>query len=178
MSDETATTSAPVLSTRGRRALTFGLCTAVVAIAFEVISVATAMPAAARDLDGLDLYAWAFSLFLIGQLFATVAGGRVADRIGPARPMAFGVTLFAVGLVVAATAPTMIQLVLARLLQGFGAGVVGVSMYVIIAQAFDVRRRPAMFSWISSAWVVPSFVGPVVAAWLTHHLSWRAVFWA
>ena len=34
-----------------------------------------------------------------------------------------------------------------------------------------------MFSWISSAWVLPSFVGPTVAAWLTHHLDWRAVFW-
>ena len=161
-----------------RRRLAVGLCVAVVAVAFEAISVATAMPAAARELDGLDLYAWAFSLFLIGQLFATIAAGRLCDRIGPARPMAGGLTIFGVGLVVAATAPTMVQLVAARLLQGLGAGVVGVAMYVVIAQAFDVRRRPAMFSWISSAWVVPSFVGPTVAAWLTHHLDWRAVFWA
>ena len=176
--DRTSVDARTAAASPRRHGLAVGLCLAVSAVAFEAISVATAMPAAARELDGLDLYAWAFSLFLIGQLFATVAGGRVADRIGPARPMAFGVALFAVGLVVAATAPTMIQLVLARLLQGFGAGVVSVSMYVIIAQAFDVRQRPAMFSWISSAWVVPSFVGPVVAAWLTHHLSWRAVFWA
>jgi MFS family permease len=171
-------TSADAAAPPRRRALAVGLCVAVVAVAFEAISVATAMPAAARELDGLDLYAWAFSLFLIGQLFATVAAGRVCDRIGPARPMAGGLAIFGVGLVVAATAPTMVQLVVARLLQGLGAGVVGVAMYVVIAQAFDVRRRPAMFSWISSAWVVPSFVGPAVAAWLTHHLDWRAVFWA
>ena len=72
----------------------------------------------------------------------------------------------------------MVQLVLGRLLQGLGSGVIAVAMYVVIAQAFDARRRPAMFSWISSAWVVPSFVGPAIAAWLTHHLDWRAVFWA
>ena len=78
-----------------------GLGTAVVAVAFETIAVATAMPAAARDFDGLALYAWAFSLFLIGQLFATVAGGRLCDRIGPARPMAGALVLFAVGLLVA-----------------------------------------------------------------------------
>src|SRR4051812_2844294 len=161
-----------------RRSLTIGLCTAVVAVAFEAISVATAMPAAARELDGVDLYAWAFSLFLIGQLFATVAAGRLCDRIGAARPMAGGILVFAVGLVVAATSTTMVQLIAARLLQGLGAGVVGVSMYVVIAQVYDERARPAMFSYISSAWVVPSFVGPAVAAWLTHHLDWRAVFWA
>jgi MFS family permease len=161
-----------------RRALTVGLCTAVVAVAFEAISVATAMPAAARDLDGLDLYAWAFSLFLIGQLFATVTAGRLCDRVGPARPMAGGIVLFGVGLVVAATAPGMVQLITGRLLQGLGAGVVGVAMYVVIARVYDERQRPRMFSYVSSAWVVPSFVGPAVAAWLTHHLSWRAVFWA
>src|SRR3954447_4342877 len=165
-------------SRRPPLALTVGLCTAVVAVAFEAISVATAMPAAARELDGLGLYAWAFSLFLIGQLFATVAAGRLCDRIGPARPMAGGILVFAVGLVVAATSTTMVQLIAARLLQGLGAGVVDVSMYVVIAQVYDERARPAMFSYISSSWVVPSFVGPAVAAWLTHHLDWRAVFWA
>ncbi len=171
------TTTAPALSAGGRRALTIGLCTAVVAIAFEVISVATAMPAAARELDGLDLYAWAFSLFLIGQLFATVAGGRLCDRVGPARPMAGGLLLFAAGLVVAATAPTMVQLVTGRLLQGLGSGLLAISLYVVIAQVFDESQRPTVFSYFSTAWVLPSFVGPSVAAWLTHVLSWRAVFW-
>jgi MFS family permease len=161
-----------------QRALTFGLCMAVVAIAFEAISVATAMPAAARQLNGLDLYAWVFSAFLIGQLVATVAAGRLCDRIGVARPMIGGILLFAVGLTTSATAVTMEQLVAGRFLQGLGSGVVGVAMYVVIAQMYDERRRPTMFSYISSAWVVPSFVGPTVAAWLTHHASWRAVFWA
>ena len=39
-----------------QRALTIGLCATIVAIAFEVISVATAMPVAARALDGLRYY--------------------------------------------------------------------------------------------------------------------------
>jgi MFS family permease len=150
----------------------------VVAVAFETIAVATAMPAAARDLDGLDLYAWAFSLFLIGQLFATVAGGRLCDRIGPARPMAGALVLFAVGLLVAATATSMVQLVLGRLVQGLASGVVGVAMYVVIAHVYHERQRPRMMSYVSSAWVLPSLVGPGVAAWLTEHLDWRAVFWA
>ncbi len=177
MGTSEAVRSGAAVSARGRRALTVGLCTAVTAIAFEVISVATAMPAAARELDGLDLYAWAFSLFLIGQLFATVAAGRLCDRIGPARPMAGGLALFAAGLVVAATSPTMVQLIGGRLLQGLGAGTISISLYVVIAQVFDESQRPTVFSFFSTAWVLPSFVGPAVAAWLTHHLGWRAVFW-
>ena len=172
----------PIVSTSvapvSRRALTVGLCTAVVAIAFESIAVATSLPAAARDLDGLGLYAWAFSMFQIGMLFATVAGGRLADRVGPARPMIGGMVVFSVGLVVAATAPTMVQLVAGRLIQGLGSGTLGVATTVCIAQIFEPRERPRMFSYISTAWVLPAFVGPPVSAWLTRQLGWPYVFWA
>src|SRR4051794_34443918 len=167
------------VSARRRRALTVvALCMTVTAIAFESISVATAMPAAARALHGLHLYAWAFSLFLIGQLFATVAGGRLCDRLGPARPMAGGLAMFTVGLVVAATAQSMPQLIVGRLLQGLGAGTIGISLYVVIALAFEPVQRPTVFSFFSTAWVLPSFVGPAIAAWLTGRLGWQAVFWA
>ena len=86
-------TSAPAVS---RRSLTVGMCTAVVAIAFEAIAVATALPTAARELHGLPLYAWAFSILQVGMLLATVATGRLADRIGPAQPMIGGLVLFVV----------------------------------------------------------------------------------
>ncbi|MGI8458019.1 MAG: MFS transporter [Propionibacteriaceae bacterium] len=170
--------SATARTPQANRGLTIGLCTAVVAIAFESISIATAMPAAATELDGLGLYAWAFSLFMIGQLFATVAAGRLADRIGPAKPMALGLVVFSIGLVVAGTAHSMAQLIGGRLLQGLGSGLLAIATYVVIAQVFSEKDRPRMFTYISTAWVLPSFVGPTVSAWLTHHLGWRAVFWS
>ena len=161
-----------------RRSLTIGLCTTTVAIAFEVIAVATAMPAAARQLDGLAYYAWCFSAFVIGMLFATVVAGRLSDRIGPAKPLLAGLVIFAAGLVVAGTAQHMLQLVGGRLVQGLGSGVMNTAMFVCVAQAYPARERPRMFSYISMAWVLPSFLGPPVSAWLTHALSWHWVFFA
>ena len=35
-----------------------------------------------------------------------------------------------------------------------------------------------MFTYISTAWVLPAFVGPPASAWLTVHLSWHWVFFA
>ena len=139
----------------------------VVAIAFEAIAVATAMPVAARDLNGLSYYAWAFSLFLIGMLFSTVVTGRLSDRIGPARPLLVGLLVFAAGLIVAGTAQHMAVLVGGRLIQGLGSGAMNTAAFVIIAQEFDARQRPRMFTYISTAWVLPAFVGPPVSAWLT-----------
>ena len=50
-----------------RRRLTVGLMMCVMAIAFESYAVLTAMPAAARDLGNLDLYAWTFTAFVIAM---------------------------------------------------------------------------------------------------------------
>ncbi len=161
-----------------QRSLTIGLCSTIVAIAFETISVATAMPVAARELNGLTYYAWAFSLFLIGMLFATVVCGRLSDRIGPAKPLLAGLVIFMVGLVVAGTANHMAQLVAGRLVQGLGGGAMNVAIFVCVAQAYSPIQRPKMFTSISAAWVLPSFIGPPVSAWLTNHLSWHWVFFA
>src|SRR6202012_5066025 len=38
------------------------------------------------------------------------------------------------------------------------------------------RLRPKPFAAISTAWVVPSLVGPVVSGVLAQHASWRWVF--
>jgi hypothetical protein len=97
--------------------LTVGLLITVVAIAFESIAVATAMPVAAQDLQALSYYSWAFSLFLVGMLFSTVLAGRLSDRIGPARPLQAGFAVFAAGLILAGSAQHITQLVAGRLVQ-------------------------------------------------------------
>jgi MFS family permease len=178
VTQETADAAAVAPTQVSQRALTIGLCATVVSIAFEAISVATAMPVAARDLNGLNYYAWAFSLFLIGMLFATVVCGRISDRIGPAKPLLAGLVIFLAGLVVSGTAQHMAQLVLGRLVQGLGSGAMNVAIFVCVAQVYNARQRPKIFVYISTAWVVPSFVGPPVSAWLTNNLSWHWVFFA
>jgi MFS family permease len=161
-----------------QRRLTIGICINIVAIAFETIAVATVMPVAARDLDGLTYYAWSFSAFLIGMLFATVVAGRLSDRIGPAKPLLGGIAIFVGGLLLAGSAPYMVQLVAGRLVQGLGSGLMNTAIFVLVAQAYSEIQRPRMFTFISTAWVLPSFIGPPISAWLTEQLSWHWVFYA
>src|SRR4029450_7010878 len=136
------------------------------------------MRVAARCLAALPYYAWSFSLFLIGMLFATVVCGRVSDRLGPANPLLAGLVIFLVGLVMSGTAEHMAQLLTGRLVQGLGGGALHAATFVCVAQAFRPIQRPKMFTYISTAWVLPSFVGPPASAWLTEHLSWHWVFFA
>jgi hypothetical protein len=100
------------------------------------------MPVAARDLNGLHYYAWAFSAFLIGMLFATVVCGRISDRVGPAKPLLAGLMIFLAGLVVSGTAQHMAQLVFGRLVQGLGSGAMNVAIFVCVAQVYSTGSGP------------------------------------
>jgi MFS family permease len=158
------------------RGLVVGVVGVVVAVAFEAIAVATAMPVAARELHGLRGYGLAFSVFLTTSLLGMVVAGEESDRRGPVRPFVVAAAAFAAGLLLAGLAPTMWVLILARALQGFGAGLNIVSLYVVVGRAFPTGLRPRVFSAISSGWILPSLVGPPVAGLLADHLSWRWVF--
>ena len=158
------------------RALVVGVVGIVVAVAFEAIAVATAMPVAARELHGLRGYGLAFSVFLTTSLLGMVVAGEMSDRRGPVRPFMVAAVSFALGLLVAGLATSMWVLVVARAVQGFGAGLNIVSLYVVVGRAFPAGLRPRVFSAISSGWILPSLVGPPVAGLLADHLSWRWVF--
>ena len=158
------------------RFLLVGLVCMVTVVATESMAVTTVMPLVERDLGQLSLYGWAFSAFFIGNLVGSVAGGRATDRMAPVLPLAAGVGVFVAGLLVGGLAPTMLVLVLGRLLQGVGAGVVPAVMYVCVGRGFPAALRPKVFAITSSAWVVPSLVAPLLAAWVAQAVGWRWVF--
>lgn len=159
-----------------RRGLTIGLLMVITLVAFEALAVATVLPAAQRDLGGLSLYGWSFSAFLLASLVGIRWAGSAADRVGPARPLAVGLGLFAVGLAVAGLAPHMAVLVAGRAIQGLGAGAVPAIFYVAIGRGYDEALRPRMLALASTAWVVPGLAGPGLAAAIAELTSWRLVF--
>jgi MFS family permease len=158
------------------RALTFGIISVVSLVAFEASAVNTAMPVAARALDGIGLYAFAFSAFFTASLFAMALSGEWSDRRGPLAPLFTGVAAFGTGLLIAGGAQSMGMFVAGRGVQGLGGGLVIVSLYVVVGRAYPERLRPAVMASFSAAWVVPVIVGPLVAGTVTEHAGWRWVF--
>ena len=159
-----------------RRALTLGLVLNVTIVASEALAVSTIMPIVARDLGGLDLYGWVFSGFFLGNLLGIVVAGMLIDRGGLTRPFLLGIGLFSLGLLIGGLAPSMAILVVARVIQGFGAGAIPAVAYVAIGRALPERLRPRMFATLSTAWIVPGVVGPVLASVVTDLWDWRIVF--
>lgn len=160
------------------RRLTVTMVLVVSFIAFEAIAVATMLPAVLRHLGGLRLYGWTFSAFMLAQLVGIVVAGPMVDRIGMTRPLLLAGSLFAAGLVVDGTAPSMLVLVFGRAVQGVGAGVLAVIVNVAVGRGFPPRLRPKAYAALSSAWVLPSVVGPALAGIVAEDVSWRVVFLA
>ncbi|MFJ9902765.1 MFS transporter [Streptomyces sp. NPDC101152] len=161
---------------RAYRALSVGIVSVVLLIAFEATAVGTAMPVAARELDGVGLYAFAFSGYFTTSLFGMVLAGEWSDRRGPVGALTSGIGAFAAGLVVAGTAGVMWVFVLGRAVQGLGGGLVIVALYVVVGRAYPERLRPAIMAAFAASWVVPSVVGPLAAGAVTEQLGWRWVF--
>lgn len=160
----------------GLRPISVGMLITITLIAFESMAVSAALPTAARELHGLGAYGWAFTGFLVANVIGMVASGQISDRRGATAPLMAGLAAFVCGLLLAGTATTMVQLLAGRVVQGLGSGLMITALYVVIGQAYPERLRPALFAAFSSAWVVPSLLGPVVAGLLAQHASWRLVF--
>ncbi|GII91307.1 MFS transporter [Sinosporangium siamense] len=158
------------------RTASLGIVLVVTLIAFEGMSMGAVMPAVSAELDALDLYGWSFSAFLMSCLFSNVVAGMWSDRRGHAVPFLLGVALFIVGMLLAGVAQDKGVFILARAVQGLGAGAVMVAIYVMIARVYSPEARPKIFAALSGAWVVPALVGPSVAALIADNAGWRWVF--
>ncbi|HEU4347457.1 MAG TPA: MFS transporter [Actinoplanes sp.] len=171
----TATTEPGILR-RPYALTTAGSWSLVFLAAFESLAVTTIMPIVTADLDGRSLYSLAFSATLAAGVVGMVVTGGWADRRGPAAPLFTAIALFAVGLIVAGTAPSMVVFVAGRFLQGLGAGGITVALYVLIAKVYPPELHVRIFGAYASAWVLPSMVGPFAAGVVADVLGWRWVF--
>ena len=158
------------------RAMSIGVLMSVTIVAFQALGVGTIMPAAARELGGLEHYGWAFSAFMLASLLGTVAAGQATDRSGPVGGYVAALAAFAAGCVLAAVADHWAVLLAGRALEGAGAGALIVVTYASSSRAYPPEMYGRMLALMSSAWVLPSLAGPAVAGFVADHASWRWVF--
>ncbi|MEJ7651484.1 MAG: MFS transporter [Nakamurella sp.] len=166
----------PSLLSREYRSTGIGIFALVALTAFEALALTTVMPVISADLDGAALYAAAFAGTLVASVVSVVYGGNLVDRRGPRPAFVLGLAFFAAGLVLAALAPDMVVFVVARLLQGLGAGLTNTALYVLVVRVYPEVLRVKVFAGFSAAWVLPSIFGPFLAGVITDTLGWRWVF--
>ena len=168
---------APPISLKRRRAITAGLLLGMSLAALEATVVGTAMPTVIASLGGLAHYSWVFSAYLLTSTASVPIWGRLSDLYGRRRMYLIAVVCFLVGSVACGASASMLQLVVARAVQGLGAGgIIPLSM-TIIGELYTLAERPRTQALFSGVWGVASVAGPLVGGYLTDALSWRWVFY-
>ncbi len=158
------------------RSILFALMMAVLLSALDQTIVAVSMPAISAQFKDIDLLAWVISAYMVSLTVAVPIYGKLGDLYGRRKLMLFGLGLFTLASLFCGMAQSMEQLVLARVLQGIGAGgMVSVSQ-AIIADIVPPRERGRYQGYFSSMYAVASVAGPVLGGLMTEYLSWRWVF--
>jgi DHA1 family bicyclomycin/chloramphenicol resistance-like MFS transporter len=87
-----------------------------------------------------------------------------------------GITIYALSAAMAYWAQTLDLLLVARLLQGFGACATSVAAFAAVRDSFGPERSGRMISYLNGAICFIPALAPILGSWLTHEFGWRSNF--
>src|ERR1700757_1791887 len=118
------------------------------------------------------------SAYFAAYALVLIPGGELVDRFGARRLALVGLALFALGAGAGAIAGNFVELLVARVVQGVGAGLVSPAALAGAVSGFPPERRgSALGIWGASAGI-SNLLGPLLGGLLTVAFGWRANWWA
>jgi MFS family permease len=128
----------------------------------------------ATDSHDLSLVLTAYFAAYALMLFP---GGVFVDRLGSRRVALLGLATFAAGAVIGAVAGSFSLLVVSRLVQGAGAGLVSPASLAGAVSGYPPERRGAALGLWGASSGVANLIGPLIGGLLTVAIDWRACWW-
>jgi DHA1 family bicyclomycin/chloramphenicol resistance-like MFS transporter len=149
--------------------------------ALPPLAIDTALPSLAliqADLDATQTEAASvIAIFLVGFATAPLAVGPLADRFGRKPVMLAGVSVFTLCALGCALAPSIGALLAFRLIQGVGAGAVGVLPRAIIRDLFEEGREARLhIAAVSLVFSMAPLLAPTLGAAILAVGPWRLIF--
>jgi len=166
-----------VISLRSRNYIIAASLLALFLGALDSLVMSAAMPTIVADLGGLHLYSWVYSAYLLARAVALPVFGKLADIFRSRRLYIFSIVIFLLGSIFAGLAQSMLQLILARVLQGIGAGGNFALVYIVLADISAPEDRGKTLSLGSFIWGLASVLGPTFGGFVVTYFSWRWIFY-
>lgn len=138
----------------------------------------TALPTIGREFEvAQSTLQYALTGYLISLAVFIPASGWVADRFGSRNTFAFAIAVFTLASALAGASTSMDMLIMARVLQGVGGGMLTPVGTAMLFRAFPPAERAQASAILALPIMVAPALGPVLGGWLTDELSWRWIFY-
>lgn len=134
------------------------------------------MPSAVADIGGHRYYAWVTTVYLVASVVAATTVHSLLLRLGPRWAYLLGLSVFGIGSLACAAAPTMEILLAGRVVQGAAGGLLAGLGYAVINTALPSSLWTKASALVSAMWGVGTLVGPAAGGLFAQFGSWRWAF--
>lgn len=155
---------------------TFALAGGVTLHAVNVYIATTAMPSVIADIGGLDFYAWATTLFVVASILGSALTARLLNGSGPRGAYVLATSIFALGTLICALAPSMPVMLVGRAIQGLGGGFLFALAYALIRIVLPERLWARAIGLTSAMFGIATLVGPAIGGIFAEYGAWRLGF--
>ena len=136
-----------------------------------------ALPALQSNLNATAIdVQWIVEAYALILASLLLVGGSLGDRFGRRLIYSIGVAIFALASAGCGLASGVLQLIIARGIQGVGAALLVPGGLAIIGASFSKEDRGRAIGTWSGFTSITAAAGPVIGGWLIEHVSWRAAF--
>ena len=161
---------------RARMEILFAILLGLFLSALDQTIVGTAMPRILSELQGIELYTWVVTIYLLTSTITGPVYGKLSDQFGRKNLLMFGIFLFLLGSALSGLSSNMVQLIIFRGIQGLGAGALFPIALAVIGDLFTPRERGRYQGLFGAVFGLSAIIGPALGGYLTEHLSWHWVF--
>ncbi|MCF7696833.1 multidrug transporter subunit MdtD [Mycetohabitans sp. B2] len=137
----------------------------------------TALPAMASHLNKNPLHMQSIVLaYSLTVVMLIPASGWLADRFGTRSVFLTAIALFTIGSMGCAASRSLDELVIARIVQGLGGGVLLPAGRLAIMRTFPSSQYVQALGFVAIPGLVGAILGPTLGGWIVSIASWRWIF--
>lgn len=146
--------------------------------AINIYIVTTILPSIVNELGGMQYYSWNTTLFVISSIVGSAIAAQLLSQFGPRYAYLLGLGLFVLGSIGCGLASNMPLLLVGRILQGFGGGVLLALSYAFIRIIFEERLWSRAMGITSGMWGMATLFGPAIGGLFAQYGHWRWAFFS
>ncbi|MFH6104248.1 multidrug efflux MFS transporter SdrM [Staphylococcus aureus] len=145
--------------------------------AIESSIISLAVPTIKQDLNAGNLISLIFTAYFIALVIANPIVGELLSRFKIIYVAIAGLLLFSIGSFMCGLSTNFTMLIISRVIQGFGSGVLMSLSQIVPKLAFEIPLRYKIMGIVGSVWGISSIIGPLLGGGILEFATWHWLFY-